>query len=191
MSDSNFEDLSRNLAERIYDLRIKRELTQADLALMAKVPRSTIANLESGTGNPSLINLAKISSALNTSIEMLLNSPKARCKIIRADHIKSISRLSGDVIISKLLPDAVPGMEIDKIEINSGAKMRGSPHASGTKEYLYCLQGEITVVVELEIYQLTKGDVLAFPGETHHSYENNGKTKAIGISVVAIAPIGN
>lgn len=187
---NDFEPLSRNLAERIIELRSRRGLTQADLAKMASVPRSTIANLESGTGNPSLVNLAKISSALNTSIEMLLTSPLTLCKLIPAEEMKSISRSGGEVTIIKLLPDPIPGMEIDKIEINPGAKMRGIPHAAGTKEYLHCIQGEFKVIVSGESYYVSKGDVLAFPGETHHFYENIGKTKAIGLSVVTIAPVG-
>jgi len=68
--------------------------------------------------------------------------------------------------------------------------MRGIPHAAGTKEYFYCLQGELKILIEQESYVLTKGDVLAFPGECHHSYENLGKNKSLGLSVVVIAPIG-
>ena len=190
MTDSVFSSLSKNLAERIIDLRKRRDLTQAALAELADVPRSTIANLESGTGNPSLINLAKISGALNTSIELLLTSPKALCKLIPADQVKSISRSQGDVTIIKLLPDPIPGMEIDKIEINPGAKMRGIPHAAGTKEYLHCIQGEFNIHIGGDYYLVSKGDVLVFPGEIHHSYENNGKGKAVGLSVVTIAPVG-
>lgn len=190
MSNSDFEPLSRNLAIRIQDLRKKRNLTQAALATLADVPRSTIANLESGTGNPSLINLAKISEALGTSIEMLLSAPKALSRLILANDIKSINRSQGEVTIVKLLPDPIPGMEIDKIEINPGAKMRGIPHAAQTKEYLHCIQGEFNIVVGGENFRVLKGDVLSFPGENHHSYENVGKIKAIGLSVVVITPVG-
>lgn len=190
MSDRDFEPLSRNLAIRIQDLRRKRDLTQAALASLADVPRSTIANLESGTGNPSLINLAKISGALGTNIEMLLSAPKTLSKLILANDIKSINRSQGEVTIVKLLPDPIPGMEIDKIEINPGAKMRGIPHAAGTKEYLHCIQGEFNIVVAGENFRVLKGDVLSFPGENHHSYENVGKVKAIGLSVVVITPVG-
>ena len=190
MSEFALDQLAKNLAERIQDLRKRRGLTQAGLALLATVPRSTIANLESGTGNPSLINLAKISSALNTSIEILLTSPKATCKLIPADQIKSITRSQGEVTIVKLLPDPIPGMEIDKIELNPGAKMRGIPHAAGTKEYLHCIQGEFNITVAGDNYHVHKGDVLAFPGESLHSYENVGKGKSIGLSVVVIAPVG-
>ena len=150
MSLSDFDSLSKNLAERLIDLRMRRNLTQADVAKIADVPS----------------------------------------KKIPADQIKSVSRSGGEVTVIKLLPDPVPGMEIDKIELNVGARMRGIPHAAGTKEYLHCLQGEIAIVVAGETYQISKGDVLAFPGEIHHSYENIGKGKAVGLSVVAIAPVG-
>jgi transcriptional regulator with XRE-family HTH domain len=189
MHHHEYENLSRNLAQRILDLRSKRNLTQADLAKLANVPRSTIANLESGTGNPSLVNLAKISEALNLSIEMLLTPTKATCRKIEARDLKILSRSSGEVQITKLLPEMIQGMEIDKIEINPGAKMRGQPHASGTREYFHCLSGELKIQVENEVYYLLKGDVLAFPGETHHSYENLGKNKALGLSVVSIVPL--
>lgn len=190
MNETDFEPLSRNLAESLIELRNRRGLTQAKLAELADVPRSTIANLESGTGNPSLMNLAKISRALSASIEMLLSSTKALCRLIKASELKSVLRSQGEVTIVKLLPDPIPGMEIDKIEINPGAKMRGLPHSSGTKEYLHCLQGELSIVVAGETYRLSKGDVLSFPGEIHHTYENIGKGKAIGLIVVAIAPVG-
>lgn len=186
----NLETLSKNLSERIIDLRTKRSLTQVQLAKLAQVPRSTIANLESGTANPSLVLLAKISSALNTSIEILLSSPKSTCRKIPFEQLKNIIRANGDISILKLLPDPIPGMEIDKIELNPGAKMRGVPHASMTKEYLHCIQGEFNIYIGNEKIPLAKGDVLAFPGDIQHSYENCGKGRAIGLSVVVIAPLG-
>ena len=184
-----FDKISKNLAMRLTELRSKRNLTQEALAKLADVPRSTIANLESGTGNPSLINLTKISEALSIPIEQLLSPSKAVCKKFESQDLKKLSRSSGEVLITKLLPDPVVGMEIDKIEVNPKAKMRGIPHASGTKEYFHCLSGEFIVTIENEMFHLNKGDVLTFPGETHHSYENPSKTKSTGISVVVFAPI--
>ena len=46
--------VSRHLARNLAALRQVRSLTQQALAKAAGVPRSTIANLESGDGNPSL-----------------------------------------------------------------------------------------------------------------------------------------
>ena len=46
----------------------------------AAVPRSTIANLESGAGNPSLVVLVKVAHALGVPIDELLASPRAKVR---------------------------------------------------------------------------------------------------------------
>ena len=68
--------LARNLA----GLRHARSLTQDALARSAAVPRSTIANLESGAGNPSLVVLVKVAHALGVPIDELLASPRAKVR---------------------------------------------------------------------------------------------------------------
>ncbi|HEY8017794.1 MAG TPA: helix-turn-helix transcriptional regulator, partial [Dongiaceae bacterium] len=65
--------LARNLAA----LRHMRALTQEALAKAAELPRSTIANLESGEGNPSLAVLVKVARALAVPIDELLAGPRA------------------------------------------------------------------------------------------------------------------
>ena len=67
----------RHLARNLVSLRHTRSLTQDGLAKAAAVPRSTIANLESGDGNPSLAVLVKVAGALGVPIDELLASPRA------------------------------------------------------------------------------------------------------------------
>lgn len=187
--EKDFEVLAKNLSHNLIELRQKRNLTQDGLAKLVGVPRSTIANLESGEGNPSLQNLAKLSAALHISIEQLLVPKRAVCKLIKAEDVPVQERSQGMVQVFKLLPDRVPNMEVDRFEVKPGSQMKGIPHSSGTKEYFHCIQGEFTVSVLGENYNLRKGDVLAFPGEVNHTYTNTGKTLAIGISVVIVAPV--
>lgn len=188
--NKEFELLSRNLAHNLLELRQRRNLTQEALAKLVGVPRSTIANLESGEGNPSLTNLARLSAALHIPIEKLLTPQDVVCKLIPADEVTVQTRSQGAVLIYKLLPDVLPNMDIDRLEIAPGAQMKGMPHPSGTKEYFHCIQGEMTVTVLGSSYVVKKGDVLAFPGEVNHVYSNKGKVLAIGVSVVALTPIG-
>lgn len=186
----NSPDLARNLAHHLLELRRRRALTQAGLARLAGVPRSTITHLESGRGNPSLLNLARVAGALQVSIEELLSPPRAQTQLIRARDLPVERRSQGAALIYGLLPDALPGMAIDRMELEPGARMAGVPHTSGTREYLTCMQGELTVYVAGEKHRLSRGDVLAFPGDRPHSYQNTGAARAVGISVVALAPPG-
>lgn len=188
--NSEFEALAKNLAHNLIEVRQKRNLTQEGLAKLVGLPRSTIANLESGEGNPSLINLAKLSGALHISIEQLLVPQRAVCQLIAAEDIPVHERAQGMVKVYKLLPDPIPNMELDRIELKPGAQMKGIPHSQGTKEYFHCLQGELTINIFGKKFEVKKGDVFAFPGEVNHSYVNHGKSVAVGLSVVVMAPVG-
>lgn len=183
-------EISKYLSANLVNLRGKRGMTQAQLSSLAGVPRSTVTHLESGAGNPSLTNLVKIAGALQVSIEELLGRPRASCKLIKAGQTPKQRRSQGVATIYKLLPDAIPGMEMDRLEIETGGRMGGIPHVGGTKEYLTVVEGEITVSVAGESYRVQEGDVFAFPGDQAHSYKNSGAGRAIGFSVVVLAPSG-
>ena len=80
-------------------------------------------------------------------------------------------------------------MEFDRIKLEPGAMIKGVPHRPGTREYLCCERGQISLWASGEHFQLKPGDVAAFQGDQKHSYQNTGKTLAIGFSVVVLVPI--
>src|SRR5437667_225798 len=59
------EHVATHLARNLAALRHVRTLTQGALAKSSGLPRSTIANLESGVGNPSLAVLPKVAGERN------------------------------------------------------------------------------------------------------------------------------
>ena len=61
----NKQDLPFEIAERIIDARIKKGMTQAELAKKLKTKQSGIARLESGRNYPSLKSLEKIAQILD------------------------------------------------------------------------------------------------------------------------------
>lgn len=187
--DTQLEKLSTHLAHNIIELRQIRNLTQNALAKLVGVPRSTIANIESGHGNPSLANLSKISTALQTPIDELLNPKKAICTLIKAEETPMQERAQGLVKIFKLLPDKSTNTSIERMEIRPCGLMKGTPHLSGTKEYFHCIQGEIIIRISSQDYVVKKGGTLAFPGQLPHTYLNEGKILGIGFSVVVLAPL--
>jgi transcriptional regulator with XRE-family HTH domain len=182
--------LAENLAANLLRVREQRGLTQQGLAKLAGIPRSTIANVETGASNPTLAVLSRLSAALQNSLEELLSPPLARCQHFPRGSLPIIrkGRKKG-TIIHKLLPHPIPGMEIDRIELGAGDRLGGVPHRSGTQEYLYCEQGAITLWVSGERIDLESGDVATFAGDQAHSYANGGQRPAVGFSVVSLAPI--
>lgn len=188
MSES--PDEARHLARNLASLRHTRSLTQGALAQAADVPRSTIATLESGTGNPSLVVLVKVAAALGVPIDELLASPRAMVRRWPAAEVATRAKGRG-VTIRELVPEPVPDEMMEVMDFAPGAVMGGTPHLPGTREFFTCLDGRVNLMVAGERYELAEGDVLAFPGNLAHSYQNaDALAPARGVSVVVLAKAG-
>jgi transcriptional regulator with XRE-family HTH domain len=178
-------DVAGRLGSNIAQLREARGLTQQQMARLAGVPRATWAHLESGAANPTLAVLNRAAAALQVSIEELIRAPRSAVKHFPAASITV--RMRGPVTVRKLLPEPIPGMEIDRMELPPGARMNGVPHVAGTTEYLTCERGQIVLVASGESWTLSEGDVVVFRGDQRHSYANPGERAAVGYSVVVLA----
>lgn len=181
-------DLPNNLARNLRQLRDARGLSQQQLADLAGIPRATWTNLESGGSNPTLAVLSRAAGALRVGIEELLAPPRARCRLFRASDLRQRGR--GRVQVRDLLPDPLPGLQLERLRFAPGARFSGTPHTRGTREYLTCERGQIDLTVEGATWTLHNGDVLAFPGDQSHGYANPSAHEAIGYSVLVVAPGG-
>lgn len=181
------EELSGRLGRNVRQLRQARGMTQQQMAKLSGLPRATWANLESGAGNPTLSVLHAVAMAFQVSLEEIVAEPRASAKLYRQGSLPT--RLRGVVRVSSLLPDKVPGMQIERLALPVGSRMVGVPHTAGTREYLTCETGELELVASGESFQMAEGDVVVFRGDQRHSYVNRGRKVAVGYSVVMLRPI--
>ena len=182
--------VAAHLARNLGTLRHARALTQEALAKSAGVPRSTIANLESGDANPSLAVLVKVTGALGVPIDELLGAPRAKVRQWAAADIAAQTKGRG-VTLRPLVPEPVPEEQLTVMDFEPRASMRGTPHLPGTREFFTCLTGRVTIFVAGDRHDLGEGDVLAFPGNVAHSYQNPDEARpAQGVSVVILAKAG-
>lgn len=178
-----------NLARNLRTLRDGQSLTQSQLATRAGIPRATLAHLETGGGNPTLLVLIKIAAALNVTIEELIGPPRATGRLYRSDQLP-VKRRAG-VTVKRLLPDPLPGIEIERFALPPEAHLKGVPHSAGTREYLFCEAGGIVLVASGTSFALDVGDVVVFRGDQRHSYHNPGDTEAVAFSIVLLPPTGS
>jgi transcriptional regulator with XRE-family HTH domain len=179
------ESLSARLAHNVRHLREARGLTQEQLARLAGLPRATWSHVESGASNPTLAVLDKVATALQVPIEELTSAPRASGRLHPRGSLRV--RRQGDGAIRQLLPDPIPGVLIDRMELPPGGRIPGVPHMPGTREYFTCESGEVVVAVAGSQWTVTPGDVLVFRGDQRHSYRNLGRDAAVGYSVVLLA----
>ena len=63
----------KKLGENLRKLRLKKNMSQVDLANALSVDRAYISNIENGRMNPTLSTLEKIAGALGISIKELVD----------------------------------------------------------------------------------------------------------------------
>jgi len=176
-----------HLADNIKAIREARGLSQQQIAKAAGIPRATWTNLESGGANPTLAVLIKVANALQIRVDELLAAPRQPARHLVAADLPTRQR--GEVAIRKLLPEPLPGLDIERMVLPPGARMAGVPHTPGTREYLTCERGTVELAVSGERYKLAEGDVVTFRGDQRHGYHNPSGQIAIAYSVIAFAPV--
>lgn len=176
----------QNLGKNLEFLRKSRSLTQSKLAQISGIPRTTLSYIESSQGNPSLNILSTLATSLGVSIEELLSPPRPSCLLMKEHDLKRHLRARGQAAVVTLLPDPIPGLQFERLNLNPSSIMLGIPHSKGTKEYFTCTMGRISISVEGQDYILETGDVLAFPGDRTHSYRNLETRESQGISIVVL-----
>lgn len=176
-----------NLGRNIQALREGRGHTQQQIARIAGIPRATWANLESGQANPTLAVLIRVAQALQVRLEELIEPPRRLGRLYRAAALPTRTR--GSVTVRKLLPESIPGLEIERMELPPRSSMAGVPHTAGTREYLTCERGQIELSTGGASFALDPGDVVVFRGDQRHGYRNLGATAAVAYSVIAFAPV--
>lgn len=181
------DDAAANLAANVRRLREARGLSQQQMAQLSGIPRATWASLEVGGGNPTLSVLRRAAAALQVSIEELIGPPRTAARLFPASEIRV--RRRGRAALRPLLPEAIAGLEISRLELAPGGHLAGIPHTPGTREYLNCEAGRIELVASGERWELGPGDVLVFRGDQRHAYRNlDAARPAVAISVVCFAP---
>ena len=176
-----------HLADNIKAVREARGLTQQQIAKAAGITRATWTHLESGGANPTLAVLIKVADALQVRLDELLGPPRQAARHLKAADL--VVRHRGDVAIRKLLPEPLPGLDLERMMLPPGARMAGVPHTPGTREYLTCERGTVELAVAGARYRLDEGDVVSFRGDQRHGYHNPGSSPAVAYSAIAFAPM--
>lgn len=178
-----------HLADNIKAIREARGLSQQQISKAAGIPRATWTHLESGAANPTLAVLIKVANGLQIRVDELLASPRQPARHLRAADLPV--KLKGQVSVRRLLPETLPGLDLERMSLPPSARMVGVPHTPGTREYLTVERGTVELAVSGERYTLAEGDVVTFRGDQRHSYHNPGSALAIAYSVIAFAPVNS
>lgn len=156
---------------------LKRErqragLSLSELAKRAGLAKSTLSQLEAGTGNPSVETLWALGVGLGIPFSRLVEPPGPRVQIIRAgtgpvlpsDH----ARFTG-TLLSSGRPNTRRDLYLATIE--PGSARHADPHMTGSTEHVVAAAGRLRAGPADDPIVLEPGDYINFPGDEPHIYE--------------------
>ena len=159
------------IAAAIRRERDRLGISSAELARRAGIAKSTLSQLEAGTGNPSVETLWAIAVVAGVPFGTLVEPPSSPVRVVRAGERPAI-RSEASPFTGALLSACPPGARRDLHAITSepGAARTSEAHSPGTVEHMVVGSGRWNAGPAGEEVDLDPGDYLTFPADRPHGY---------------------
>ncbi|MGW0183401.1 helix-turn-helix domain-containing protein [Nocardia sp. NPDC003345] len=152
--------------------RARAGLSLTEIARRAGIAKSTLSQLESGAGNPSLETLWALCLALDIPFSRLLDPPRPRQQVIRAGDGPAVHSGQADYH-AVLLAASPPGARRDiyRVTAEPGHRRESQPHMPGVVEHVLLGAGRALVGTADAAVELEAGDYIVYPGDIAHIFE--------------------
>jgi transcriptional regulator with XRE-family HTH domain len=147
-------------------------LSLSEVAKRAGIAKSTLSQLESASGNPSVETLWALSVVLDVPFSRLVDPPRPRVQVIRAGEGPAVFSERASYIAT-LLASCPPNARRDiyLITAEPGPARESDPHLPGVVEHVVLVSGRARVGLTQEPVELAPGDYVAYPGDVAHIFQ--------------------
>lgn len=158
-----------------FAIRRERErvgLSLSELAKRAGIAKSTLSQLESASGNPSVETLWALGVALGVPFSRLVDPPRPTVQVIRAGEGPAIFSERAHYTAT-LLASCPPNARRDVyvLNVDPGPERRSQPHMPGTVEHVVVGSGRALLGLTDDPIELGPGDYCAYPGDLPHIFQ--------------------
>lgn len=181
-----------NLAARVRYLRLQRKWSLKRLAEHSGVSQSMLSQVERGAANPTIGVALGIATALEVTLDELLQTGPAQpaIDVIRGNDAHFVYRSDDDCRVRTLSSlKSERDLEFYEITIQGNAELRSAPHFEGTVEHITVRTGSIRVEVDGRTVDLGRGDSAEYPADVPHAIVNRRKTVAV-VYLIDTVPLG-
>lgn len=181
------EDVSRNVCQRIGQLRSERGWSLDVLSQASGVSRSMLSQIEREQANPTLAVTVKIASAFGMTVAELVEQSHVlpNIDVIRGTDSSHLFREDEHCTIRTLSPlNLEKDVEIYEVRLVAGGVLSSAAHFEGTREFLTVQKGSVQVTSAAEQTALAKGDSASYKADVAHKIANTGRSEAVVFLVV-------
>ncbi|MDY4376801.1 XRE family transcriptional regulator [Pectobacterium brasiliense] len=160
------------LAVSIRRERERLNLSVTELAKRAGLAKSTLSQLETGIGNPSLETLWALAMALDVQVSQLIGQPRQHVQVIRANE--GAATYSEQANYAATLLAACPAgaqRDIYRLKVQPGEARVSQPHRPGTIEHVILSSGRARIGPATQPVELSAGDYISYSADVPHLFD--------------------
>lgn len=178
--------MKEDVGKKIKELRNSKDLTLKQLSEKSDLSISFLSQVERGIASIAVTSLEKIAKVLDTDLSYFFPTPKKHeASIVRSyeqevfsvEESRIYQRLGNDLdgkVLEPMLISLFPCQSTEEI----------APYSHEGEEFVYALEGILTVFVDSQKFQLNPGDSLHISSTIPHEWANftNRTVKVLCVS---------
>jgi len=184
------EPVTAQLTNRLRGRRKELKLTLKEVAQRSGLSFSFIAQVERGLTVPSLTSMVALANALDTPINYFLDQPAGA-----ADHTHQDGRipysLGPNAATYERLSSKFPGSVLSGSLITEPPGRRTEPMSHEGEEFIFMVDGALTVEFDNAVHVLEKGDSLHFQSQRVHTTWNHTQQPAVMLHICTMEYFGD
>jgi transcriptional regulator with XRE-family HTH domain len=172
MATPDRESIVDVIAAALRRERARTGLSLAEVARRAGIAKSTLSQLENGTGNPSIETLWALCGPLGISFGDLVDPSTPKVHVIRAGEGARVRASDADYTTSLLSAGSVgERRDVYRITAEPGDAHVSDPHPGRVVEHLVVVRGSAKAGPPEDPVTVEVGDYVAYPGDERHLFE--------------------
>jgi len=169
-------------SKKLHQIRKQKGWTLQELAKKSGVAIATLSRLEKGVHKGTFRTHQKICDALNIDIIDLykgVESPEQEIDTSAADSEEIETFLYDDKASSVFLTHNAlrKNMMPTLLFLEPGGKTHLERNPKGTEKFLFCMEGNLNVIIGEKNFNLGPNGVMYFKSSVLHEFKNSGKNK--------------
>lgn len=178
--------MHKEIGQKINELRTTQGLTLKGLSEKTNLSVSFLSQAEHGQTSVAIMSLKKIAEALNVDLAYFFDPPKSgRPMVVRSYKQESFKVEKSNLILCSVASN-IPDKAFDPMVITILPNQKDeevTPFTHEGQEFIYILEGILTLFLEDRIYELYPGDSAHYPSSVPH-YWGNSSNRLVKIITV-------
>nr|WP_209975267.1 XRE family transcriptional regulator [Paenibacillus eucommiae] len=167
------EPIHKKIGKNLLAIRKTRGLSLDQTAELTGVSKAMIGQIERGDSNPTISILWKIVNGLRISFTSLIETDTAKVQIVKLEDLTALHEADGAYRSFPFFPyNQQKHFEIYLVEMDAGCIHSSEAHNEGVEEYIFVIEGELTVQLEQDSYSVKAGNGIHFTADEPHTYCN-------------------